>query len=80
MKRTDRFRMIKAYFDSFTKDEKNKIADLLMNFEHYEFINNYNHRYLIVLIEDKQSDTIHEFKQFIQSVYIPRCKKIINPI
>jgi hypothetical protein len=63
-----KIRMLKEYFSIFNKTEKEKIIKLLMNFEHYKFINNYNTRSLIILIEDLSTDTIYEFVEFVRTV------------
>ena len=65
----ERRRKLKRYFSDFDYNQKYKTISLLLDFENYEFIDNFQNIYPIMLVRNVKDDTIYEFNDFIQNHY-----------
>lgn len=66
----ERIKKLKLYFSEFNEYEKFLAITLFLNFDKYEFIDNFNYNYPIILIRNIEDDTIYEFKNFLRTTII----------
>ena len=65
----ERKRKLKRYFSEFSNEQRYTAISLFLDFEDYEFIDNFNNIYPIILVRNIKDDTIYEFNDFIQNHY-----------
>jgi hypothetical protein len=68
MKYQERIKILKNYFNKFSKEEKEKAIRLLMNFENYEFVTNYNYINTLILIINHIDNTVYEFREYLNLI------------